>query len=192
MFNSYTIKIYTFSQKLIDDKIFAKATTPEAYAKIETKSKCPMSKFAKYMPFLTLKHCSGISSFYNRSLLMKSWADYYACTLNGKSFSLSADKKYTVRDHPKEQFSPMFGDKIALKLMSPFIIEAPKNLMFLVSEAVYHYDENREYKNIKCLQGVVAETNQSNIIFLISFIPIILLSSFNGSTNLFKLFKFKL
>ncbi len=166
MFRSYKIIVYTFSQKLIDDKIFARATTPDAYFKVETKSKCPFSKFAKYMPILNIKHCQGVSTFFNKSILLKSWSDYYANNENERSYTTSADNNYTVAEHPQEQFNPMFEGQVALKLISPFILEIPNNLMMLASEAVYHYENNRTYKNLKFLQGVVAGTKKTNVIFM--------------------------
>jgi hypothetical protein len=168
MFNSYNIIVYTFSQKLIDDKIFAKATKPNNFEKIETKSKCPFSKFAKYMPFLNIKHCQGVSSFFNKSILIKSWSDYYANNHNEMSETSSADKNYVVGEHSQEQFNPLFQEKVALKLISPFIIEVPKNLMILASEAVYHYENDRTYKNIKFLQGIIAGTKKTNVIFMLN------------------------
>lgn len=168
MFNkNLDVTIYTPFEQLIVDKLISVAKRPEQFAQIKTESMCPFSKFAKYMPFKNIKHCSGINKFFDRTLLLNSWSDFYLKAHDDFVEYLIPNQKYEITEHKQEQFRPLYEKMIAPKLVAPFIIKLPKGTTTILTEAFYHYKNDRKYKDLKIPSGIITNSYAPNIIGMI-------------------------
>lgn len=165
MFNkNLDVIIYTTFEQLITDKVINNAKKPEQFGEVKTESMCPFSKFAKYMPFRNIKHCSGINKFFDRTLLLNSWSDFYLKANDDFVEYLVPAQKYEITEHKQEQFRPLYEKMIAPKLVSPFIVKLPTGTTTIFTEAFYHYKNGRKYKDFKIPSGVITHSYSPHVI----------------------------
>lgn len=165
MFNkTIDVIVYSHNEKILQDKIIKKADIPEDFEKIKNISRCPFSKFSKYIPLPTIKHCVGIQKFFDKTILLNSWSDIYLKGIEKDFEYLLANNDFEISMHPNEQFEPLFNKMVSPKLMSPFFIKVKNNPMFLGTEAFYHYKNNRKYANLKIPSGIITGSFRTNVI----------------------------
>jgi hypothetical protein len=167
MFNrTVDVVISSFNEQLIEDKIIGQARMPETFNQIETQSRCPFSKFAKSLPKLNVKHCSGIQDLLKQTLLVSSWSDIHLQTDSEHTHYMIANPQFKLGEHSREQFDPLFPGTLSPKLMAPLFIDIPKDISVMASEAFYHFQADRTYSNLRIPSGIIKGKFRPNVITL--------------------------
>lgn len=160
MFNRVIdIVVQTHLSDVIEKKIIEKATQPSAFKNIKQQTACPMSKFASKFIKANIKSCDGVNALFEKSLVVKSPADFHFVA-NGDTFqSSSASRLYNVREHEHEQIQ-VTPFKFYPKIMFPAFVHARTDAQFLLHKAYYHAQNKRVYPS-----GVISGLFNPNVIF---------------------------
>lgn len=160
MFNkTIDVIIKTPLQDIIDKKIIDKASQPNEFKNINIESSCPFSKFSKKFTKSTIRTCDGANDLFNKSLLLKSCADFYFKSEDQNFESNSPSNLFNVLAHPHEQIQ-VTPFKFYPKIMFPAFICTYPNIQFLLHKAYYHAKNDRIYPT-----GIVGGDFNPNIIF---------------------------
>lgn len=160
MFNRHIdIVVHTHLVDIIEKRVIEKAAQPSAFRGIKQESECPFSKFASKFTKATIRSCDGANALFEKSLLVKSCADFHFeasdSSFNWKSASRLFD--VSAHDHNQIQVTPF---KFYPKIMYPAFIEAKNNVQLLLHKAYYHTKNDRVYPT-----GIVGGTFNPNVIF---------------------------
>lgn len=168
MFNkTIDVKIFTTNEILIKDKILGLASNPDDFKEVKAESRCPFSKFSKYILNPTIVNCNGINHFFNKTLLLNCWSDVVLKAHDNNIEYEFANKSFGLSQHGNHQFKPMYENMVAPKLEAPFFIETSEKLNVLGSEAFYHFKNNRTYDNLKFPSGIIPTNFRPNVIGMI-------------------------
>lgn len=160
MFNkTLDIVIQTHLQDIIENKIIEKATFPKEYKNIVTESSCPFSKFADKFKIPNIKSCDGVTNLLEKSLLIKSCADFHFKSTETEFSSTSPSRLFNVQGHKHNEIQ-VTAFKFYPKIIYPAFITPNKNADFLIHRAYYHSTNNRIYPS-----GVISGEFSPNVIF---------------------------
>ncbi len=160
MFNkTLDVIVQTHLQDVIDKKIIEKAVFPNDFRNIKNESACPFSKFADKLRLPTIKSCNGVTNLLEKSILIKSPADFYFKSDETNFTSQSPSRLYDVQFHEHREIQ-VTEFKFYPKIMFPAFITAKKDLQFLLHKAYYHSKNNRVHPS-----GIIQGSFCPNIIF---------------------------
>lgn len=159
IFNTVDIVVKTYLDDIIEKKIIAKASQPSNFKDIKQESACPFSKFASKFSMPTIRSCDGANALFEKSLLIKSPADYHFQANDTTFESRSPEQFFIVASHPHEQIQ-VTPFKFYPKLSYPAFLDVRGGVQLLVHKAYYHTKNYRVYPS-----GIVGGEFNPNIIF---------------------------
>lgn len=153
------IIVKTYLDDILDKKLIAKATHPAEFKDIKQESVCPFSKFASKFTKSTIKSCDGVNGLFEKSILIKSCADFHFNAKETTFESRSTGNIFEVSDHPHSQIQ-VTPFKFYPKIIYPAFLDVKGDIKLLLHKAYYHSKNARLYPT-----GVVGGEFQPNIIF---------------------------
>ena len=157
-FNTVDIVVKTYLDDIIDKKLISKATHPPEFKNIKQESACPFSKFANKFNLATIKSCDGVNALFEKSLLVKSCADFHLDAKESTFESRVPADFFEISDHPHRQIQ-VTPFKFYPKILYPALLDVKKDIKLLLHKAYYHSKSHRLYPT-----GIVGGEFQPNII----------------------------
>lgn len=157
-FNTVDIIVKTYLDDIIDKKLISKATQPSEFKTIKQESACPFSKFAKKFNLATIRSCDGVNGLFEKSLLVRSCADFHFDAKENTFESRSPDGFFEVYDHPHNQIQ-VTPFKFYPKIVYPAFLDVKGGVDLLLHKAYYHSKSSRLYPT-----GIIGGEFQPNII----------------------------
>ncbi len=157
-FNTVDIVVKTYLDDIIDKKIISKATQPLEFKNIKQESACPFSKFANKFNLPTIRSCDGMNGLFEKSLLIKSCADFHFDAKENTFESRSPNGFFEVSEHHHRQIQ-ITPFKFYPKIIYPAFLDVKGDVKLLLHKAYYHSKSSRLYPT-----GIVGGEFKPNII----------------------------
>jgi hypothetical protein len=164
---------------------YASKFYPEWWKKIEK----PTYDWTKMVMSTNMRHCAGIINEYNNGIIIPMWSDLALSVENTPAVGINwkyqfADRISVIAIHPDKQRGEFKTDCFHFKIISPWLLQSEKNILFQCNVPYYNFNEEmnftvipgtvdyfyQNYTNINCFTKPV--TSEQQRIFLKSGQPI--------------------